>query len=150
MIVTELLSLDLKEKRVLDCGCGTGILSLVAKRCGAEHVTAYDIDEWSVENTKHNAEINNIELVDILLGDVSVLSHVDGVFDVIVANINRNILLDDMPTIVETLSPDGCLILSGFYEEDAALLVEKAETLGLRESHRTVDNNWTMLAFKRG
>lgn len=149
MIVTELLSLDLKEKRVLDCGCGTGILSLVAKRCGAEHVTAYDIDEWSVENTKHNAEINNIELIDVLLGDVSVLSHVDGMFDVIVANINRNILLDDMPTIVETLSPDGCLILSGFYEEDAALLVEKAETLGLRESHRTVDNNWTMLAFKR-
>ncbi|MEE1316990.1 MAG: 50S ribosomal protein L11 methyltransferase, partial [Prevotella sp.] len=79
-----------------------------------------------------------------------VLSHVDGMFDVIVANINRNILLDDMPTIVETMSPDGCLILSGFYEEDAALLVEKAETLGLRESHRTVDNNWTMLAFKRG
>lgn len=149
MIVTELLSRDLKDKRLLDCGCGTGILSIVAKRCGAEHVTAYDIDEWSVENTKHNAEINGIELTDILLGDVSVLSHVDGVFDIIVANINRNILLADMPQIVETLAPDGFLILSGFYEEDTTMLCEKASTLGLYEVSRKVDNNWTMLVLHK-
>ena len=149
MIVTHLLTMDLKEKRVLDCGCGTGILSLVAKRCGAVHVTAYDIDEWSVENTRHNADINNIELVDILLGDVSVLSHVDGVFDVIVANINRNILLNDMSQIAETLNVDGRLILSGFYEEDAQMLIEKAAELGLKEECRTTDNNWTMLVFTR-
>lgn len=149
MIVTELLSRDLNGKRFLDCGCGTGILSIVAKKCGASHVTAYDIDEWSVENTKHNAEINNVELLDILLGDVSVLSHVDGVFDIIAANINRNILLADMPQIVETLSPDGFLILSGFYEEDAVQLCEKASTLGLYEVGRKVTNNWTMLVFHR-
>ena len=149
MIVTELLSRDIQGKRLLDCGCGTGILSLVAKRCGAEHVTAYDIDEWSVENTKHNAEINGIELTDILLGDVSVLSHVDGVFDIIVANINRNVLLDDMPTIVETLSPAGFLILSGFYEEDAQMLCEKASTVGLYEVGRKTDNRWTMLVLHR-
>lgn len=149
MIVTELLSRDLNGKRFLDCGCGTGILSIVAKKCGASHVTAYDIDEWSVENTKHNAEINNVELLDILLGDVSVLSHVDGVFDIIAANINRNILLADMPQIVETLSPDGFLILSGFYEEDAMQLCEKASTLGLYEVGRKVTNNWTMLVFHR-
>lgn len=149
MIVEELLQLDLKGKRVLDCGCGTGILSLVAKRCGAAHVTAYDIDEWSVDNTKHNAEINNIELMDVLLGDVSVLSHVDGMFDVIVANINRNILLADLQQISETLEPNGLIILSGFYEEDIALLTEKASTLGLYEVKRNITNNWTMLELHR-
>ena len=149
MIVSELLSLDLSGLRVLDCGCGTGILSLVAKRCGAAHVTAYDIDEWSVDNTRHNAELNSIELHDILLGDVSVLSHVDGVFDVIVANINRNILYDDMPVILETLSPDGTLILSGFYEDDAQMLADRAAEFGMREVKRKVDNSWTMLCFKK-
>lgn len=149
MIVEELLSLNLEGKRLLDCGCGTGILSLVAKRCGVDHVTAYDIDEWSVENTKHNSELNDIELMDILLGDVSVLSHVDGMFDVIVANINRNILLEDLPQIAETLSPDGIIILSGFYEEDIAMLTEKASTLGLYEVKRKVTNKWSMLELHR-
>lgn len=149
MIVEELLTMDLDGKQLLDCGCGTGILSLVAKRCGANHVTAYDIDEWSVENTKHNAAINNIELMDILLGDVSVLSHVDGVFDVIVANINRNILLADLPQVTETLSPDGFIILSGFYEDDIPMLAEKASTLGLYEVKRKVTNNWAMLMLHR-
>lgn len=147
MIVERLLDLNLDGCRLLDCGCGTGILSLVAKRCGASHVTAYDIDEWSVENTKHNAEINGIDLVDVLLGDVSVLSHVDGVFDIIVANINRNILYDDMPFILETMAPGGRLILSGFYEEDADMLVERAAEFGLKEECRKVTNNWTMLSF---
>lgn len=149
MIVSELLALNMQGKRMLDCGCGTGILSLVAKRCGAEHVTAYDIDEWSVENTKHNADINGIELMDVLLGDVSVLSHVDGVFDVIAANINRNILLADLPQISETLSPDGFIILSGFYEEDITMLTEKASTLGLYEVKRQVTNSWAMIELHR-
>lgn len=149
MIVTELVTSDLKDKRVLDCGCGTGILSIVAKRCGATHVTAYDIDEWSVENTRHNANINNIELIDVLLGDVSVLSHVDGVFDIIVANINRNILINDMSQIIETLAPGGSLILSGFYEEDIPLLKEAAQQLGLHKTKQTTDNSWAMLIFKR-
>lgn len=149
MIVQELLSLDLNGKRLLDCGCGTGILSLVAKRCGAAHVTAYDIDEWSVENTNHNAAINNIELMDVLLGDVSVLSHVDGMFDIIVANINRNILLADLPLIAETLTPDGFIILSGFYEEDIQMLADEASKLGLYEAKRNVINNWAMLELHR-
>lgn len=149
MIVTKLLDLNLEGKRILDCGCGTGILSLVAKRCGSGHVTAYDIDEWSVENTKHNAAINNIELVDILLGDVSVLSHVDGMFDVVLANINRNILLADMEHFAEAMSPDGILILSGFYVEDIPMLTEKASTLSLYEVSRTVTNNWAMIMLHR-
>lgn len=149
MIVEKLLGLDLAGKRVLDCGCGTGILSIVAKRCGAENVTAYDIDEWSVDNTRHNAELNKVVIDEILLGDVSVLSHVDGMFDVIVANINRNILLADLPEIVETLNAGGTVILSGFYDDDAQMLVDKAAELGLHETGRNVTNAWTMLVFER-
>lgn len=149
MIVRELLDTDLNGKRVLDCGCGTGILSLVAKRCGAEHVTAYDIDEWSVNNTIHNAAINDITLTDVLLGDVSVLTHVDGVFDIIVANINRNIILNDIEQIAETLNIGGKIIISGFYEEDAPTLLAKASTLGLYEASRSVNNGWTMLVLHR-
>lgn len=149
MIVEQLVNQDLNGKRVLDCGCGTGILSIVSKRCGASHVTAYDIDEWSVDNTHHNAEINGVELLDVLLGDVSVLSHVDGMFDIIVANINRNILLADLPVISETLAIDGRIILSGFYEDDIPMLLEKANELGLDEDMHKVRNNWAMLVLKR-
>lgn len=149
MLVTELLENNVKGKRVLDCGCGTGILSLVAKRCGAEHVTAYDIDDWSVRNTHHNAEINGIILADVLLGDVSVLSHVDGMFDVIMANINRNVLLADMEAMIETLAPNGVVLLSGFYEEDATMLLSKASTLGLYEASRRTLGGWCMLCLHR-
>lgn len=112
-------------------------------------MTAYDIDEWSVDNTHHNAALNDVTIDEILLGDVSVLSHVDGVFDVIVANINRNILLADLPAIVETLNMGGTVILSGFYEEDVPMLLEKADELGLHEVERNVTNDWTMLVLGR-
>lgn len=149
MIVAELLENNVEGRRVLDCGCGTGILSLVAKRCGAEHVTAYDIDEWSVENTFHNAEINNITLTDVLLGDVSVLSHIDGMFSLIMANINRNILLADMSQMVSTLDTDGVFVISGFYEDDIPMLLAEASKLGLYEVGRKVQNGWAMLTFHR-
>ena len=168
MIVQALTTIDLQGKRVLDCGCGTGILGIVALKRGAEHVTAYDIDEWSVENTRHNAAINgitdsmedadgetdttsaegNAPSLSVMLGNVGVLSHVDGVFDVVLANINRNILLADMEHFRSAMAPDGLLILSGFYIDDAQLLVEKATELGLHETGRSIINKLTMLAFR--
>ena len=148
MIISRLLDTDLKDKSVLDCGCGTGILSIVAAKAGAESVTGYDIDEWSVENTMHNCAINGITNVRAMKGDASVINEFDRKFDIVMANINRNILLADMPAFKQAMAEDGTLILSGFYEADADMLTAKAETLGLKETKRAVKNNWCMLVFK--
>lgn len=147
MIAAELLRTDLSEKRVLDCGCGTGILSLLAKKAEAKDVVAYDIDEWSVNNTRHNMEINGIEDIDVLQGDKSVLSHVSGLFDIVMANINRNVLLTDMPQFREVLSHEGRLIISGFYEHDAEILCQSASELGLTLSRSESSEDWCMLVF---
>ena len=149
MMVETLLELPLNGKRILDCGCGTGILGIAALKCGAKHVVSYDIDEWSAENTRYNAELNGVgHQMDILHGDVHILTHVEGIFDVIVANINRNILLDDMEHFHNVLAKGGTLAISGFYEDDAPLLLEKAQTLGLNEVRRKTDNNWCTLIFQ--
>ncbi len=148
MIVTTLFDMNIEAKRVLDCGCGTGILGITAAKLGAEEVIAYDIDEWSVENTKHNAALNNVK-IEVYEGDRKVLSHINGLFDVVMANINRNILLDDMATFVEALTNDGILILSGFYEADAPILLEKATELHLKEYQRRVNHNWCCLVLQR-
>lgn len=150
MVVSTLLDMPLERCRVLDCGCGTGILSIVAAKSGASEVVAYDIDEWSVENTRHNASINGVENIDVLQGDSTVLSHVSGVFDVVLANINRNILLADMSRFCEVLDSGGTLVLSGFYEDDAALLIAEAATHGLTLTDTKNDHQWTCLKFKKG
>lgn len=149
LIAGTLLELSLEGKRVLDCGCGTGILAITALRCGAKEAVAYDIDEWSTRNTIENAELNNVrDRIEVLCGDVNVLSHIEGIFDVVVANINRNVLLGDLQHYHNVLSKNGIIILSGFYEDDAALLLKKAEELGLHEafSPRT-DGEWCCVGF---
>lgn len=148
MIVAQLLGMDLKGKNVLDCGCGTGILSIVAGKCGARKVCGYDIDEWSVRNTIENAATNNVVL-EVKEGNRQVISDFNEKFDVVIANINRNILLADMPTFVEAMKPQATLILSGFYEEDVALLEEKAVSLGLKKSQCQANRSWTCLTFHR-
>jgi ribosomal protein L11 methyltransferase len=147
MIVSTLLHSDIEGKRVLDCGCGTGILGITASKLGAQEVVGYDIDEWSVENTRHNAEINKVENMDVLHGDSTVLNHISGVFDIVLANINRNILLQDMHQFRDVMAGNSKLILSGFYEEDVPLLLEKAKELGLEEYGRKTDDNWCCLAL---
>lgn len=149
MIVERLLHSNLGGKRLLDCGCGTGILSIVASKCGALDVVGYDIDEWSVRNTQHNAELNDVDNITVYEGDSSVLSHVSGLFDVVVANINRNILLGDMSRFVDVMLPHAHLILSGFYEDDADILVNKAHEFNLTEIYREITDSWTMLELVR-
>ena len=146
MIVSTLLELPLTGRRVLDCGCGTGILGITAVTCGAASVVAYDIDEFSSDNARHNAVLNGVgEQIDVLLGNANVLSHVEGIFDVVLANINRNVLLQDMEAFHNVMASGASLVLSGFYTEDAPMQLQKAETLGLHEVSRKVDNNWCCL-----
>lgn len=147
MMVRALLDLDLGGKRVLDCGCGTGILGIVAAKAGAAEVVGYDIDEWSVENTRHNARLNHVDNLEALTGDIKVLSHVDGLFDVVVANINRNILLNDMAELREVMASDSMLIISGFYETDAGQLIACAQGLGLSVITTSSDGDWSSLVF---
>lgn len=148
MIVSTLLNMNLYKMRVLDCGCGTGILGLVASKLGASEVVGYDIDEWSVENAKHNAQLNGVDNLEVYFGNASVINHISGVFDVVLANINRNILLEDMKSFRGVLNEGGYMILSGFYEEDIPVLLEKAKEFGLYESGRRTDNNWACLVLK--
>ncbi|MGF0097865.1 50S ribosomal protein L11 methyltransferase [Prevotella sp. SGI.027] len=147
MMIGAMLQLSLKGKRVLDCGCGTGILGIAALKLGAEAVVGFDVDEWSVENTQHNAAINQVDNIEVFHGDAHVLSHVSGVFDVVLANINRNILLNDMPAYLEMMNAGSILIISGFYEEDVKLLDEKANLLGLVKTSQKTDNHWCCLTF---
>lgn len=149
MIVSTLLEMPMEGRRVLDCGCGTGILAITALKCGASQAVGYDIDEWSADNAKHNATINGVDQqMDVLLGNVGVLSHVEGLFDVVLANINRNILLADMEHFRSVMSQGATLILSGFYEDDIPLLIECATNLGLQEVERKADGDWRCLILK--
>lgn len=148
MIVSELLDNDINGLQVLDCGCGTGILSIVSAKLGAKNVTGYDIDEWSTENTKHNCIINGITNVSILHGNANVINTLETEFDIVLANINRNILLNDMPQFKHAMRDGAKLILSGFYEKDAEMLINKAEELKLKLGKKKTKNDWCMLVFK--
>ena len=134
--------------RVLDCGTGTGILSICALKLGAAEAIGYDIDEWSVDNARHNAVINQVDdRFTSLQGDASILNKVEGSFNLVLANINRNILLADMESFRGKMAPGASLILSGFYTEDCEMLIEKAKTLGLKLTKQKEDQNWACLVF---
>ena len=149
MICSTLLELQPKG-RVLDCGTGTGILSICALKLGAQEAVGYDIDEWSVDNAHHNAVINQVDnRFTSLLGDASILNKVEGSFDLVMANINRNILLNDMPQFVSKMNADATLILSGFYTDDCQILIEKAQTLGLTLQQQKEDQQWACLVLTR-
>ena len=148
MMIAALKECSPQGKNVLDCGCGTGILSIAASKLGASCCVGYDIDEWSVENTCHNAKLNQVDNLRTLLGDASVVAAMtDDVFDIVMANINRNILLTDMAVWVKNIASGGYLVISGFYQQDCALLCEKAATLNLELSAEYTDNNWACMVF---
>lgn len=150
MIVSALSKMHLAGKSVLDAGCGTGILSIAAVKMGASHATGYDIDEWSTDNARHNATLNHVDSqIDIMLGDSSLLNNAGTTFDIVVANINRNILLNDMERFSRVLNGGGTMLLSGFYTDDAPLLEEKANALGLRKLCIDSDNGWACLTLTK-
>ncbi len=154
MICSQLLELSgapelVDGPRVLDCGTGTGILSICALKLGATEAVGYDIDEWSVDNARHNAVINHVDdRFTSLLGDASILNKVEGAFNLVLANINRNILLADMPQFRTKMAPGAMLILSGFYTADSPMLIDKAQTLGLTLHQQVSDGDWACLIFK--
>ncbi len=148
MICGMLLDMQLQGLRVLDCGCGTGILGICALKLGAASAVGYDIDEWSADNTRHNAVINRVDdRLTALCGDANVLSGFAAEFNLIMANINRNILLNDMERFRSVMAPKAQLILSGFYKNDCALLESKAQSLGLSLKATRTDGDWACLLF---
>lgn len=145
-ILGELLDADLKGKSVLDMGCGTSILAILASMRGADPVTAIDIDDWCVNNSRDNIALNNIHNITVELGDASLLEGRQP-FDVIIANINRNILMNDMVAYTNCMHSGSEIYMSGFYVEDIPVLREKAESLGLEFVHHREKNNWAAVKF---
>lgn len=148
MILRRLLAMDVHGKSVLDCGCGTGILGITASRLGANPVLGYDIDEWSADNAQHNAALNGVENMSVMLGDASVLDNVEDRFDIVIANINRNILIADMPAFRAHMKEGAQLILSGFYEADVPMIEAVAKEHGLSLCDVVTDEEWACVLFK--
>lgn len=146
LILAELLDADLKDKSVLDMGCGTSILAILAAMRGAQPITAIDIDTWCVENSKENITLNQVKNITVELGDAALLKGREA-FDVVIANINRNILLNDLDSYTACMHKGSEIYMSGFYVSDIELIREKAESLGLAFSLFKEKNNWAVVKF---
>jgi len=140
LMIGELLKIELEGKTVLDMGCGTSVLAILASQRGAKKIVAIDIDTWCVENSIENIALNKVENIEVLLGGAELLK--DMQFDIILANINRNILLADMAKYAACLSSGGELYMSGFYEEDIHLIEAEAFNHNLQLNDFTKKNNW--------
>ncbi|NJB82732.1 50S ribosomal protein L11 methyltransferase [Wenyingzhuangia aestuarii] len=147
LMIKHLLELDLTNKSVLDMGTGTGILAIFAEMKGAQPIDAIDIDEWCFINTEENIEKNNCKHITAYQGDASML--VSQKYDVIIANINRNILLNDMDIYNKCLNKGGKLLLSGFYTQDIPFLEERTKDLGLTIQKTYTRNNWVGLQLDK-
>ena len=144
MMLSYVAELPMAGRRVLDMGCGTAVLAILAKMRGAAYVEGVDIDEWAFNNARENAASNGVELT-LKLGDANSLQ---GNFDVVIANINRNILLNDMDRYTAVLNPGGTLLLSGFYEADEGVLIAKANELGMTLSSKKNRDGWAALQLR--
>jgi len=145
MMLQHILDTDFSGKSVLDMGCGTGVLAILAKKKGASEVEAIDIDEWCYLNTQENVERNDCTDIKVFQGDSSLL---DGKkYDVVLANINRNILLEDIPIYTTCLKKGGFLFLSGFYLEDLDAISSKCDAYGLEFEKNIEKNNWVAAKY---
>ncbi len=144
-MIALMLDMDFKDRKVLDMGSGTAVLAILAKKLGAKEVIAIDNDEWAFNNAIENVELNAVADITVELGDASTI----GVrkFDVILANINRNILLEDMPHYVQSLKENGKILFSGFYKSDLTSIRDRAEALGLTFHNSSEKNNWVAVEF---
>lgn len=147
MLQNQLL-IDHQNKRVLDAGCGTAILAVMAEKLGASEVIAYDNNSWSTENAPENVRLNNCTNITVLEGTIDTID-ISGTFDIILANINKNVLLEEMNKYVEVLSTNGVICLSGFYEQDNQDLMDLAVTNGLKQVSSSSRNHWSTLVFKK-
>jgi len=145
MMVQHLLAMDLTGVSVLDMGCGTGILAIFAAMKGATPIDAIDIDAWCYENSIENCERNNCGEIKVYQGDASMLKNQR--YDLIIANINRNILLQDIPTYVQCLKPGGQILFSGFYKEDIPTIDALAAKQHLSLQKTIERNNWVALKY---
>ena len=144
-----LFGLNLRGKSLLDVGCGTGVLAIIAKRLDCQHVIGLDIDEWSIENSRENRKANGYrkDAIDFYQGTINSIE--GDTFDVVLANINKNILLKEMSKYVSHLNAGGKLLLSGFFENDCKDLIAAAEKTGLKNIGKEVKNEWAMLTFEK-
>lgn len=146
LMIKNQMDIDHRQKRVMDAGCGTAILSVMACKLGASIVEAFDIDEWSVSNSEENIEVNQCSNINHQLGKLADLKF-DEPFDIILANINKNVLLDEMNLYAQHLKPSGLLLLSGFYDYDIEDLLAVANVYGLSESKRDIREEWAALVL---
>ena len=146
MMIQHLLALDLENKKVLDMGCGTGILAIFAEMKGAQPTDAIDIDSWCYQNSIENVQRNGCKHITVLEGDSSLLKGEK--YDVIIANINRNILLSDMKIYTDSLHQEGILLLSGFYKDDIAIIESEVVKHGLVFDKMIQRNRWVALKYK--
>jgi ribosomal protein L11 methyltransferase len=144
LMVKAQMQIDHKNKRVMDAGCGTAILSIMASKLGAREVEAFDIDEWSVINGNENIGINGFDNINLQQGKITEVELQDK-FDIILANINKNVLLEEIRIYSTYLSPAGLLLLSGFYTNDIADLLNEAEKYKLKEVKRDERERWASL-----
>lgn len=145
LMVKHILNIDFNNKSVLDMGCGTGILGILASQRGAQKVMGIDIEEWAYNNAIENVKMNHITNMEIACGDASLFG--DEIYDVIFANINRNILLQDISKYTKVLKPGGTLLLSGFYQSDIEKIDKVCNVNNLVKKHLKEDNNWVAIAY---
>ncbi|WP_462254037.1 50S ribosomal protein L11 methyltransferase [Ekhidna sp.] len=141
------MNLDHSNKKVLDVGTGTGILAIMAKKRGASYISATDIDEWCIENSEENFALNNVNDVSLVKGQIEEVNESD--FDIVIANINKNVLLEQIPAYCDRLKNGGKLILSGFYENDIDDIIEVAKKNGMEKLQTTTRDNWAMLVLNK-
>jgi ribosomal protein L11 methyltransferase len=145
MMIQHILKNDFTNKSVLDMGCGTGVLAILAEIKGANLIDAVDYDNWCYLNSLENVERNNCKNITVIEGDASVLNGKK--YDIIIANINRNILLNDLETYVSCLNKNGMLLLSGFYDDDIPVIQEMCEKYLLKFDEKLERNHWVSLKF---